>query len=136
MMQIFNTSVGSASNIGLTYSATSAGDINLLVKNDAGASLLNISTRGDLVFNGRWYHVAASLHGTTGRIYVNGAIEATGTLSGTRTGNGTVVHIGAHKTAAGQDRYFNGYISNLRYAVDEAIYTLSLIHISEPTRPY
>ena len=91
--QIFNTSVGSASNIGLTYSSSEAGDINLLVKNDAGASLLNITTASDLVKVGQWYHVAASLHGTTGRIYINGVIEATGTLSGTRTGTGTVVHL-------------------------------------------
>ena len=133
MMQIFNTSVGSASNIGLTYSKTSAGDLNLLVEADNGTDLLNISTRADLVLNGRWYHVAASLQNTTGKIFVNGVVEASGTLSGTRTGNGTVVHIGAHKTAAGQDRYFKGYISNLRYAVNEAIYTSAFTRPVLPT---
>ena len=133
MGQIFNTSVGSASNIGLTYSYTNAGDINLLVEADNGTDLLNISTRADLVLAGRWYHVAASLSGTAGKIFVNGVVEASGTLSGTRTGNGTVVHIGAHKTSAAQDRYFNGYISNLRYTVDEAIYTSAFTTSLFPT---
>ena len=131
--QIFNSSVGSASNIGLTLNSTNHGDIRLLVENDAGTDLLDITTAAGMCPVGQWTHVAASLYNTAGKIFINGVVEATGTLSGTRTGTGTVVHIGAHKTSASQDRYFRGKISNLRYAVGEAIYTAAFTPPVLPT---
>ena len=77
--QIFNTSVGSASNIGLTINSTNAGDINLLVEADNGTNLLNITTPASMVPVGQWTHVAASLYGTAGKIFINGVVEASGT---------------------------------------------------------
>ena len=103
--------------------STNPGDIRLLVEADNGTDLLDISTGEGLVPVGQWTHVAVSLYGTAGKIFINGVVEASGTLSGTRTHTGTVAHIGAHKTAASQDRYFRGKISNLRYTVNEAVYT-------------
>ena len=124
LSQIFNLSVGSASNIQLMYGSTNPGDIRLLVEADNGTDLLDISTGSTvLVPVGQWTHVAVSLYGTAGKIFINGVVEASGTLSGTRTHTGTVVHIGAHKTAASHDRYFRGKLSNLRYTVGEAVYT-------------
>jgi hypothetical protein len=133
LSQIFNLSVGSASNIGLTLGSTNPGDIRLLVEADNGGDLLDITTGADLVPVGQWTHVAVSLYGTAGKIFINGVVEASGTLSGTRTHTGTVVHIGAHKTAASQDRYFRGKLSNLRYTVGEAVYTAAFTPPVLPT---
>ena len=133
LSQIFNLSVGSASNIGLTLGHTNPGDIRLLVEADNGGDLLDITTGASLVPVGQWTHVAVSLYGTAGKIFINGVVEASGTLSGTRTHTGTVVHIGAHKTAASQDRYFRGKLSNLRYTVGEAVYTAAFTPPVLPT---
>ena len=90
----------------MTINSTNAGDIRLLVENDAGTDLLDITTAAGMVPVGQWTHVAASLYGTAGKVFINGVIEASGTLSGTRRGSCTLVHIVAHKSSASQDRYF------------------------------
>ena len=113
--------------------STNPGDIRLLVEADNGGDLLDITTGASLVPVGQWTHVAVSLYGTAGKIFINGVVQASGTLSGTRTHTGTVVHIGAHKTAASQDRYFRGKLSNLRYTVGEAVYTAAFTPPVLPT---
>ena len=74
LSQIFNLSVGSASNIGLTLGHTNPGDIRLLVEADNGGDLLDITTGASLVPVGQWTHVAVSLYGTAGKIFINGVV--------------------------------------------------------------
>ena len=60
-----------------------------------------------------WYHVAGVFDGTSLKIYVNGLLQNTTTVSGTISpSTGTVMNFGENPTFTG--RYFNGDIDEVR----------------------
>ena len=68
-----------------------------------------------------WHHVAATKEGNTWRLFLDGNLEASGTVSGTYTATGVPLIVGA---SAG-NYYFNGYIEDLRITAGVARYTAS-----------
>lgn len=72
---------------------------------------------------GTWYHVAATLSGTSMRVFLDGVVDGTATLSG------TPVNTGSHYPRIGRDpndspgRDFDGWIDDFRVTGSVARYT-------------
>lgn len=80
-----------------------------------------------------WYHIAATRSGSTFRLFVNGALEATATSSITLADNAQVVTIaGLGYTSGTVLNYFSGYISNLRIVKGTAVYTSAFTPSTTP----
>lgn len=77
-----------------------------------GASTIPINT---------WTHVAATKSGPTVRVFVNGVVDATGTVAGTPADNAEILHIG--RDPADTTRDWSGYIDALRITKGVARYT-------------
>ena len=99
---------------------------------------------------GVWKHYAVVRHNGTTKIYINGTLSHSVTDGNNYTSNGGEVYIGARKYSNTVQQYIDGYIDELRVSKGVARWTtnftppamqydiisdLSLIHISEPTRP-
>ena len=72
-----------------------------------------------------WHHIAISRSGTTGRLFIDGALEASGTLGNSEAPmNSTgVLEIGAYENSGTYYQYMNGYIQDLRITKGLARYT-------------
>ena len=90
-----------------------------------GSGITTTINYGPLSVN-QWSHLAVVRQGNTVTIYVNGSPEASGSFSGSLYQNNFGVNLGNYGTPNNTTQYcFDGYMQDL-----------SLIHISEPTRPY
>ena len=79
---------------------------------------------------GTWYHLAAVKDGTSLKMFVNGVLENTTTMSGTAAAVTDFFNIGKwNQASAGQG--VNGYLSNVRVCKGHAVYKKQFI---PPTR--
>jgi len=79
---------------------------------------------------GTWYHIAAVKDGTSLKMFVNGVLENTTTMSGTAAAVTDFFNIGKwNQASAGQG--VNGYLSNVRVCKGHAVYTKQF---TPPTR--
>jgi len=104
-----------------------SGDVRFLVRNDSNSNLIDLVSSTGLANINAWHHLAGTIEGTTARLFLNGVLIKSGTLSGTRTHTGQRLNIGANQTS----RYLKGYLSNVRIVKGTALYTDSFI---PPTR--
>jgi hypothetical protein len=79
----------------------------------------NQGTGTGVITAGSWIHVATSRSGTTQKIFVNGVVQSTTTVSGT-IGQNATAYIGRR---VDDTNYVTGYISNLRVVNGTAVYT-------------
>ena len=80
----------------------------------------------------QWYHLAVTRSGTTLRLFVNGAVEATATVTTDLT-SASSFNIGDRQLDDPNLQYpFNGYISNARVVKGTAVYTAAF---TPPTAP-
>jgi hypothetical protein len=77
-----------------------------------------------------WYHIALTWTGTTGRLFVNGAQEATFTGAGATVADGNPLYIGQYQNQSFAS--FQGYVSNFRVVKGVAVYTAPF---TPPTAP-
>jgi hypothetical protein len=77
---------------------------------------------------GSWIHVAYARQGTTGRLFVNGALVTTVTDSSTYAATNLYLGFGA---GTGATR-LNGYLSNLRVVNGTAVYTAAFTPSTSP----
>ncbi len=68
-----------------------------------------------------WYHVAFSRQGTTWRIFLDGALEASGSQSAAPVANSIALHIGRDLSNVARD--FRGFIDEFRFTAGNARYT-------------
>jgi MSHA biogenesis protein MshQ len=61
--------------------------------------------------SGNWIHIVVVRNGTTKEIYINGALDATATITGNPNTNGSPVRIAENGQTAG--RYWRGYIDEV-----------------------
>ena len=74
----------------------------------------------------QWNHIAVTIVGSTGKLYINGVLSATNnsmTALGTTTSYTTKIGTGLFGNSAGFSSYFKGYISNFRIVKGTAVYT-------------
>jgi hypothetical protein len=108
-----------ATNIALAIGQNNIGDVRFLIRNDSATNLLDIYSPAGTINTNTWHHLAATLSGTSGRLFVNGNLVASGTLSGTRTHTGTTAYFGSN---AGS-RFYGGNLQDLRFYKGLAKYT-------------
>ncbi len=127
------TSVAAAMNIACIGNAADTAQFNFLIDVTAGGGLrgslqngsngtqLDISTASGLITAETWQHVAFTVSGTAGKLFIGGVQRASGTVSGTRVQARTEFRIGYLATDA--NRYFSGYIDDIRITKGVARYT-------------
>lgn len=74
-----------------------------------------------------WVHLAGSRQSGTARIFINGVLDKSGTITTNYLASPSVYYLGSDSS-----NYTNGYISNLRVVKGTAIYTASF---TVPTNP-
>jgi len=74
------------------------------------------------VNDGEWHHVAFTKSGTTLRLFVDGALDATGTTTITSTNSGEAILIGMDNNAS-PSRHYSGYLDELRISQGIARWT-------------
>ena len=94
---------------------------------------LLLSSAKDFNGDGQWHHLAVTRKSNVWRLFVDGILEDTETWTGSTNTANSYCTIGHHTASTA---HFTGHISNVRIVKGTAVYDLSLIHISEPTRPY
>jgi len=109
----------STTNVLLSWDST-AQKLRFLLRNDSGSNNFDIYSPSAPVLN-QWFHFAGTVQGTTGRMWINGNVVTTGTVSGTRSGSQTFVYMGDN--GSGGSRPLTGYLSNTRIVVGTAVYT-------------
>ena len=82
---------------------------------------------GSLTLN-QWYHIAITRQSGTARIFINGALSTSGSVSTSYTGG--TCYIGSDGTT-----FTNGYISNLRVIIGNALYTSAFTPPTAPVTP-
>ena len=118
---------GGATNFSLATRDAAAGDVRFLIRNDSGSNLSDLVAGAPRAKINMWHHLAGTIEGTTTRLFLNGILIASGTISGTRTHTGEKLTLGANETS----RYLKGYLSNVRIVKGTALYTHDFI---PPTR--
>jgi hypothetical protein len=89
----------------------------LLIYKEGTGTLITSSSS---ISAGTWNHVAFTRNGTTVRLFVNGALDATTVTDSTSWATPTTkINIGSSYVPSG---YLNGYISNLRVVKGTAVY--------------
>lgn len=77
---------------------------------------------------GVWYHLAYTRSGTTGRLFYNGSLVATGTDSNNYTSSSSFI-IGSNPSTG---QFYTGYASNARIVKGTALYTSSFTPSTTP----
>lgn len=115
----------------------SNGNLNFFMGSGAAKGIIldgNNDTSYDLVEN-KWYHVAVTVGGTTGRLFINGIETDSGTFVGTRETGISGLLIG--KYFNGTDQYFFGKIDEVHiynYALNNT--AINDIYIAERPKVY
>ena len=78
-----------------------------------------------------WHHIALVVSGTAVALYVNGALDATGTRPAMYEGNKPLL-IGGNNIGTAGASYFSGYIDDLRITKGVARYTANFTVPNEP----
>jgi hypothetical protein len=106
---------------------TSTGKLSHL--HGIGTSVIPTTGATTLIPN-TWTHVAVSRTGTTVRLFVNGVVDATATVSGSYNDASGILYIGRGNALSSPS--LKGHISNLRIVNGTALYTGNF---SVPTSP-
>lgn len=89
------------------------------------ANQTNIASSATVSLN-TWSHIAFTKQGTTVRLFINGSLDSTHTLTLTPNGSQQQIHIGADSNSlTSPGRNFGGYIDDLRITKGYARYTSS-----------
>jgi len=118
--------------VGMQLRFNASGNFFISVNNGSSAytttsnSATNTPTQGLNIFDGDWYHVVATINGTSGKVYVNGVEEFTFASSVTFTGGGLDSYALGYLGAGYPSYYWNGALDEI--SVYE--YELTLTQVS------
>ena len=128
--QIFTHGTNTAA--GRTYMYIAADKLEFFIN---GTSNLLITGTTALLAN-NWYHVAITRSSNTFRLFVNGVIEASAASTNT-VEQTTAIRVGKNNDVSAAQRYFNGYIDDLRVTNGVARYTTNFAPQTEafPSTP-
>lgn len=97
------------------------GRLNLYSEAALGTVVLDLSSAVSAIPINTWVHVEASSDGTTARLFVDGNIAATGTLSGAAS-LPPLIYVGASRQG-GQERYFYGHMNDFELVTGSVLHT-------------
>ena len=120
---IYSDETGSTGGTILLNNGSNNGQITVYI----GSVVVNFASTTTGLNNGAWNHVALSRSGSTLRLFINGALENTTTVSGTLTTSSTF----GIANSFFPNRYFGGYISNFR-VTNTAVYTAAFTPSTTP----
>ena len=116
---------GRDSHSGITCDISSSNNPRIIA--DIGGSWGVVATGSTSFTTGQWYHLAFVRNGSSFKIYVDGVEDASATDSGSITAatsdSSSVAQIGYLRTNGGSDRYFDGYLDDVRVTKGIARYT-------------
>lgn len=123
-----NTTVGSPFPgwlVGTNFSST-----NKLSFFHASASTNQTFTSTASIGSYQWKHIALSKSGNTLRMYIDGVLDSTHSLTITSIGSNQEIHFAADgNSLTTPGRRFNGYINDLRIVKGTALYTGSTLSV-------
>lgn len=124
---------GNASNYAAVRVQIETTGVTLFVSTSGAAWAINTTYTGIVCPINSWFHLAVTRSGTSVRIFINGVLAGTGTLSaGATLMNGTTSRLGVIPAALGN---FNGSISNFRIVTGTALYTATFTPPNTPFTP-
>lgn len=97
-----------------------------------GSTFTTSANSGDLVLLNQWSHVAISRSGTTIRLFLNGVLHTSTTFTGTITSPNSPFTIGRFGDWVTDDRYFDGFMDDIRITKGVARYTSNFIPVQIP----
>ena len=115
--------LGADSSNGYLVDINSSNNVRFLAH--IGGSWGAVITGSTALSANQWYHIAVVRDGNDFDIYLNGSSDAatvTNTGSITNPSGGNQVSVGGYQLASNAWRYFNGYISDLRFVNGTAVY--------------
>ena len=116
--------VGTDSSNGFVVDIHSGNYVRLIAH--IGGTWTSLISGSTTLSANQWYHIAIVRDGNDFDIYLNGTSDATTvTNSGsiTNPSGGNQVSVGGYQLASTAWRYFNGYMSDLRFVNGTAVYT-------------
>jgi hypothetical protein len=91
----------------LNYEIGTAKTFKIMANSQTGAA-----TTGTIDYNSGWYHIVGTIQGTTAKIYVNGVLNNTASVTASTANNNNVL-IGQALVSHPTDRGFNGLIDEV-----------------------
>ena len=118
---------GNSDNSYWSFSSLANGTVGIGIRDSAAAT---VSVTGSIVIpTNTWAHVAVTRQSGLVRVFVNGVLDNSGTISKSVTARTT--NIGTFQYT-GYEIYFPGYMSNVRIVTGTAVYTATF---TPPTAP-
>lgn len=105
-----NTSNGSGNEYAeFNLQVQNNGNLNFFMSN---GSTYALDLNGGILIPGQWYHVAVTVSGLTGKMYLNGEETSNNSFSGSRIYNNLPVEIGKYNN--GSIQFFDGELDEVR----------------------
>jgi len=118
---------GSSDNSYWSFSSLANGTVGIGIRDSAAAT---VSVTGSIVIpTNTWAHVAVTRQSGLVRVFVNGVLDNSGTISKSVTARTTLIGTFQY---TGYENYFPGYVSNVRIVTGTAVYTATF---TPPTAP-
>jgi hypothetical protein len=128
---VFSTRNSVSSAYGISFSLISSDSKLWLEIANTNTTNLVLKSINTIVIN-QWQHIAISYNGTTLRLYLNGELQASGSV--TQAPTLTDLYIGRYYTDV-NNYYYLGYISNFRWLKGTALYTSNFVPPAAPALP-
>ncbi len=105
----FNTS-----QFNLVFEVKTTGAVRGSIQDATGGTNVDITTSTGLIATGTWYYVEFNAVGTTARVFVDGVVQASGTITGTRNNTQSNCRIGFLSNDFGGivTRYLHGRVDD------------------------
>jgi hypothetical protein len=128
---VFSTRNSVSSAYGISVALISSDSKLWLEIANTNTTNLVLKSINTIVIN-QWQHIAISYNGTTLRLYLNGELQASGSV--TQAPTLTDLYIGRYYTDF-NNYYYLGYISNFRWLKGTALYTSNFVPPAAPALP-
>jgi hypothetical protein len=116
----------------------STGNFLLFIATTTKLRFVHTLSTGDTVYESnssimpfRWTHVAVTRSGDTLKMFIDGILENTSTVTG-KSFNTVLFNIGYKTFTASGVTYWNGYLSNFRILKGTAVYTSNFTPLTSP----
>ncbi len=111
--------INSGASYNFIFEIQSDGSLRTQVRSGTSVIHAECNSSASVVQTGAWQHAAVTAEGENLRVFLDGSVVASGTLSGTRSNSIAGVQIGELRS----ERFFAGYVDEFRITKGVARYT-------------